>query len=106
MSGIINKLGKNIGKNISLLKILKLFFLFLVILVTGYFIGSRMGIFIVSSAISGNKSIFFLYKLPLDYIITTDLLSSESELKRIEGYYSLLDNNIIDDYEKAVEVIE
>ncbi|MBN2039963.1 MAG: hypothetical protein JW864_07985 [Spirochaetes bacterium] len=96
MSGNIIKPVNGISKHISLLKILKLFFLFSVILIAGYFSGSLAGRSIVSSIITGKKSVFFLYRIPLGYIVSAGLLSSEDELKRTEGYYALLDNNMID----------
>lgn len=96
MSGNTNKPENSISKNISLLKILKLFFMFSVILIAGYFLGIKAGRFIVTGAVTGSRYIFFLYKLPFDYIVTANLLSSEDELKRAEGYYALLDNNMID----------
>ncbi len=38
-----------------------------------------------------------LYRPPFEFIHTANLLSSYDELKRLEGYYSLLDNNAIDE---------
>lgn len=96
MSVNTNKPLGSISKHFSLLKIIKLFFLFSIILIAGYLLGSRAGKSIVSTAITNKRSVFFLYKLPLDYIITANLLSSEDELKRTQGYYALLDNNMID----------
>lgn len=51
--------------------------------------------YIITGTVTGSRTSLFLYRLPVDYIYSANLLSSENELKRIEGYYSLLDYKIL-----------
>jgi hypothetical protein len=70
--------------------------LFLIILFFGYGAGRLIGTQIIKGVLKGSKTVLLFYRPPFEFIITANLLSSYDELKRMEGYYSLLDNNVID----------
>jgi hypothetical protein len=76
----------------------KLFFIifFLFILSIGYTLGRVAGNHIVSGLLEGKRFVLLLYRPPFEYLKTANLLYSSNELERLEGYYSLLDNKIID----------
>ncbi len=79
-----------------MLKVLLKIFLIFIIAAIGLLSGHAAGKRLVSGLFSGKRQAFFLYKIPADYFKTLNLLNSDNELNRLEGYYSLLDNNIID----------
>jgi hypothetical protein len=70
--------------------------IFLVILFSGYMLGRIVGTHIVKGLLKGERFVLLLYRPPFEYLNTANLLYSTDELKRLEGYYSLLDNKIID----------
>jgi hypothetical protein len=75
---------------------LNIIFVFLVILFFGYALGRTAGTHIVAGLFKGERYILLLYRPPFEYLKTANLLYSSDELKRLEGYYSLLDNKLID----------
>ncbi len=75
---------------------LYIIFVFLVILFFGYALGRTAGTHIVAGLFKGERYILLLYRPPFEYLKTANLLYSSDELKRLEGYYSLLDNKLID----------
>jgi len=65
--------------------------------IIGYCFGNHLGSHIITRLISGENSFLLaLYKPAFEYINTINLLESNNELKRLTGYYSLLDNKKID----------
>jgi hypothetical protein len=77
-------------------KKLYIVFVFLFILFFGYTLGRIAGTHIVSGLLKGKRFILLFYRPPFEYLKTANLLYSSDELERLEGYYSLLDNKIID----------
>jgi hypothetical protein len=77
-------------------KKLYIVFVFLLILFIGYTLGRIAGTHIVSGFLKGKRFILLFYRPPFEYLKTANLLYSSDELVRLEGYYSLLDNKIID----------
>jgi hypothetical protein len=71
-------------------------FVFLFILSAGLAFGQIAGSHIVSGLLQGRRFVLLFYSPPFEYLRTASLLYSSEELKRLEGYYSLLDNKIID----------
>ena len=60
-------------------------------------IGNLLGMHLIKDYITGSGASLFLFSRPgSQYIHTAGLLNSNSELKRLTGYYSLLDNRKID----------
>ncbi|MFC1670027.1 hypothetical protein ACFL20_06500 [Spirochaetota bacterium] len=71
--------------------------LFLIILLIGYIAGKFAGSHIVSGLlVNKNRVAFLLYRPAKQYFEVYRLINSENELKRLSGYYSLLDNKIVD----------
>lgn len=69
----------------------------IIILTAGFLFGSALGSILITGLITkGNRTAFLLYRPSSEYIITARLLGSSSELLRLSGYYSLLDNRRID----------
>jgi len=81
-------------------KINKKVIIFLVlagVLAAGYFFGRISGKIMLYNIVSGNsRASFLLYRPSSQFFKTYSLLNSEQELSRLSGYYSLLDNRIID----------
>jgi hypothetical protein len=71
-------------------------FVFLLILFLGYAFGRIAGNHVVSGLLKGKRFVLLFYRPPFEYLKTANLLYSSEELERLEGYYSLLDNKIID----------
>ncbi len=69
---------------------------FLLILTVGYALGRVTGNRIVSGLLEGKRFVLLFYQPPFEYLKTANQLYSSDELERLEGYYSLLDNKIID----------
>ncbi|MFH0975648.1 MAG: hypothetical protein V1874_07675 [Spirochaetota bacterium] len=69
---------------------------FIFILVSGFGIGRIIGSQIITGIFKGSRTALLFYRPPFKYIYTAKLLYSSDELLRLEGYYSLLDNNLID----------
>lgn len=66
-------------------------------IITGLLFGSVIGDLLITGLITkGNRTAFLLYRPSAEYIYTAKLLGSNSELLRLSGYYSLLDNRQID----------
>jgi hypothetical protein len=73
------------------------YFLFAGILfIAGLVAGRNAGNQIIGSIIKGGNTSIILYRLPFEYFYTSNLLSSQSELIRLQGYYSMLDSRKID----------
>ncbi len=87
-------------KEIKLKLIATLFFILLLIPVFmgGYYSGRYTGSYGVQKLVSGGEGFFFLLFRPAhQFFHTYSMLNSNSEVIRLSGYYSLLDNNIIDE---------
>ena len=69
---------------------------FILLLVAGFLFGRLIGFHIISGLFKGSKKAVLLPMPPFEYIKTANLINSSEELKRLEGYYSLLDKNMID----------
>jgi hypothetical protein len=69
---------------------------FIFILVSGFGIGRIIGTHIITGIFKGSRTALLFYRPPFKYIYTAKLLYNSDELIRLEGYYSLLDNNLID----------
>ena len=71
--------------------------LVLLIFTIGYLSGSHIGEYLTSNLITdGSGSLLLLYRPALEHSHISRLLASGNELKRLAGYYSLLDNKRID----------
>ena len=77
-------------------EILRVVIIFLAILLLGYALGRLAGNHIVSGLLKGKRYVLLFYRPPFEYLYTANLLYSSDELKRLEGYYALLDNMIVD----------
>ena len=82
---------RNLNKDIS-----RIVIIFIAILFLGFAIGGIASTYIVSGLLKGKRYVLLLYRPPFEYLYTARLLYSSDELKRLEGYYSLLDNKIVD----------
>ncbi|MBN2400949.1 MAG: hypothetical protein JXN64_00975 [Spirochaetes bacterium] len=92
---MISEKIKNFTNKISK-EILITILVFFMLLFTGYVIGRTAGTQIVKGLLKGERYVLMPYRLPFEYLYTANLLYSNDELRRLEGYYSLLDNRIID----------
>ncbi len=87
-------------KEIKLKLITALFFILLLIpaFMGGYYWGRYTGSYGVQKLVSGGEGLLFLLFRPAhQFFHTYSMLNSNSEVIRLSGYYSLLDNNIIDE---------
>ncbi len=67
------------------------------ILFTGFGAGRDAGRVMLSGLISGNVfSLLFFFRPASAYIHTSGLLNSSDESERLAGYYSLVDNHLVD----------
>lgn len=89
---IIKKIFNQLGKWWSLLIII------IFLSLSGYLIGTGTGKLLLKSLLFSKKSSpFLIYKPAQEFFTIYRYINSSNELERLNGYYALLDNRIIDE---------
>lgn len=69
----------------------------ILVISAGYLTGSLIGDRLVTGYITGRSGLLLLLSRPgFDYLYTAQMLNSNDGLKRLEGYYGLIDTGKID----------
>ena len=83
--------------NIQTIKKYKIHIIALILLAVGYIMGGRIGFYAIEQAVFSNSAaVMLLYKPAYKFINTYRYVNADDSMKRLEGYYSLLENNMID----------
>ena len=78
--------------------ILILLIISIILLFSGFFIGRSFGQYMFTDFLKGSSKLgLILYRPSLEYFTIFKLINSSDELERLSGYYSLLENRIIDE---------
>lgn len=83
--------------NVEIIRKYRIYIIALLLLLGGYAAGSRIGFHVIEEAVfSGGATVMMIYKPAYKFISMYRSVNDNDEMKRLQGYYSLLENNMLD----------